>query len=190
MKLTPCAERVVELRVRFGFAVLLAPRHRAEADLGDVEVGAGQRSSFHRIPMAGRHAPHNSGATLHWRRVEPHRFAGLADPSFVPAPPRLLPAVLHRVRRRGARLHDTDDDRRLADGNADAVGADGGAGADGEHGAFAAAGTLRRRARGPGRPPAGDPDHADRRCSRPPPRSAPSRCSAPSRRSRSSPSRS
>ena len=40
-------ERVVELLVRLGFAVLLAPGHRAEADLGDVQLGAGKRSVLH-----------------------------------------------------------------------------------------------------------------------------------------------
>jgi hypothetical protein len=59
-------QRVVELRMRVGFAVLLAPRHRAEADLGNVEVGARQCSMFHRFPCR----------TLHLRRVQPHYLAG------------------------------------------------------------------------------------------------------------------
>src|SRR5262249_52284467 len=40
-------DRVVELRVRLGFAVLLAPGHGAEADLGYFEVGAGKLAGFH-----------------------------------------------------------------------------------------------------------------------------------------------
>ena len=41
--------------MRFGFGVLLAPRHRAEADLGNLEVGAGQCPIFHRFshPLPG-----------------------------------------------------------------------------------------------------------------------------------------
>ena len=39
--------RVVELRVRLGFGVLLAPGHGAEADLGNVQLRAGKRSIFH-----------------------------------------------------------------------------------------------------------------------------------------------
>ena len=38
---------VVQLRIGIGLRVLLAPCHRAEADLGDAEFRAGKRSVFH-----------------------------------------------------------------------------------------------------------------------------------------------
>ena len=44
MKLMPAIDREVELRVRLGLAVLLAPGHGAEAHGGDAQVGAGQRA--------------------------------------------------------------------------------------------------------------------------------------------------
>src|SRR2546428_7473393 len=40
-------DRVVELRMCFGLAVLLAPGHGAEADLGYLELRAGQCAVFH-----------------------------------------------------------------------------------------------------------------------------------------------
>ena len=43
----PLRDRVVELRVCLGLAVLLAPGHGAEANLGDLELGARERTVFH-----------------------------------------------------------------------------------------------------------------------------------------------
>jgi hypothetical protein len=40
-------DRAVDLRVRLGLAVLLAPRHRAEARLGNLERRAGERLALH-----------------------------------------------------------------------------------------------------------------------------------------------
>ena len=114
-------------------------------------------------------------ATLHLRRALAW-FSTLLSSS--PLRQARLPAVLHRVRRRGAGLHDTDDHRRVADGDADAVGADGRAGADREHRAVVAAGAVRRRAGGHRRPAAGDPGDADRPVRWRPRCSASSRCSA------------
>ena len=110
-------------------------------------------------PAARRHA------TLGVPRVEPHCLLA----SQVRSSPlrHASPSVLRRLGRRGARLHDAGHDRRVADGDADAVGAHGRAGADGEHGAVAAVRTLRRRAGGYRRPPEGHPGHAGRAARRP-----------------------
>ena len=42
-------DRVVELLVGLRLGVLLAPGHRAEADLGDLQVGAGEGAVFHAV---------------------------------------------------------------------------------------------------------------------------------------------
>jgi hypothetical protein len=45
------SDSTIQLRMRIGFAVLLAPRHRAETDFGDDQVGAGQGGAFHRAAL-------------------------------------------------------------------------------------------------------------------------------------------
>ena len=145
---------------------VIVPRHTSETS----RSVPGNVRTFHRIPIVRSYpAPTWRHATLALCRTASPRWP--PSTSLVSAPAPFLPAVLHRLRRRGARLHDADDGRRLADGDADAVGTHGGAGAVGKHRADAAARALRRRARGPRRPPASHPDHAaravraDRRCS-------------------------
>ena len=53
MNVDAAIDREIELRVRLGLAVLLAPGHRAEADRGDAKIGAGQRAIVQGAPSCG-----------------------------------------------------------------------------------------------------------------------------------------
>ena len=113
-----------------------------------------------------RAAPARAGPRRHRARLVPvtTRLTAFLSTALGSSPLRHAPfrRVLPRVDRRGARLHDAGDDRRVADGHADAVGADGGAGADRQHRAVAAVRPGRRRARRHRRSAPRDPRHADR----------------------------
>ncbi len=153
-------------------------RHRARTARDRRPRGpAGRHRRVHQagaVPRARAPHPRADRGTPRRPRRRGHRAAldpgPAGSPRAIPRPPargfpaaaRPVPAVLFRVDRRRARLHDAGDGFGVADGHADAVAADGRAGADGEHGPHAAVRPARRRARRHRRPAPRDPRHADR----------------------------
>jgi hypothetical protein len=56
----PVRDGVIQLMVGIGFGVLLAPGHRTQAYLGNIELGSGKDSKLHRFCSSGHWLGHSS----------------------------------------------------------------------------------------------------------------------------------